>query len=62
MKHDFVGSKSGQKQTVKFLQNMVSKKTQQLPTPSQPDTVFIYCTFPLGRGGGVGRGVKKRKG
>jgi hypothetical protein len=46
---NFVGSKSGQKQSVKLLQNMVYSTIQH---PPQPPTVCIYCTFSLGRGGG----------
>ncbi len=47
-----VGSASGQKQSVKFLQNMVY--TAQFIPPSPPPqahTVCINCTFSLGRGG-----------
>jgi hypothetical protein len=49
---NFVGSESGQKQSVKLLQNMVYHTTQH-PPPQQPLTVCIYYTFTLGRGGGV---------
>ncbi len=45
-----VGSASGQKQSVKFLQNMVY--TAQFNPPPQTHTVCINCTFSLGRGGG----------
>ncbi len=55
----FVGSKSGQIQSVKRLQNMVSNKTQH-PHPSQPHTVCIYCTLTRGRGEG-GRRVKQER-
>ncbi len=44
-----VGSESGQKQSVKLLQNMVYNTTQN-PPPPQPHTVCIKCTFSLGRG------------
>ena len=50
-----VGSESGQKQSVKFLQNMVYN-TIQHPPPLPPTATHclycIYCTFSLGRGGG----------
>jgi hypothetical protein len=48
---NFLRSESGQIQCVKLLQNMVSN-TFQHPTPSQPHTVCICCTFAQGRGGG----------
>jgi hypothetical protein len=44
----FVGSESGQKQSVKLLQNMVYNTIQQTPPP-QPHTVHLV----LRRGGGV---------
>ncbi len=56
---NFVGSKSGQKQNVKLLQNMVYNTTQH-PPPPQPHTVCIYCTFILGRGEGRGGGVREK--
>ncbi len=43
-----VDSESGQKQSAKFLQNMVYSTIQ--PPPPQTHTVCIYCTFSLGRG------------
>ena len=43
-----VGSASGQKQSVKFLQNMVY--TAQFTPPPQTHTVCINSTFSLGRG------------
>jgi hypothetical protein len=46
---NFVGSESGQKQSVKLLQNMVYNTTQH---PPQPHTVCKYYTFTLGMGGG----------
>ncbi len=49
---NFVGSESGQKQSVKLLQNMIYNTTQHPPSPPQPQTVCKYCTFTLGRGGG----------
>jgi hypothetical protein len=50
---NLVGSSSGQKQSVKFLQNMVytAQFTSHLPPP-QTHTVCINSTFSLGRGGG----------
>ncbi len=49
-----VGSVSGQKQSIKFLQNMVSTAqfTPHPPPPPQTLTVCINSTFSLGRGGG----------
>jgi hypothetical protein len=58
----FVGSESGQEQSVKLLQNMVSNTTQQLPTPSQPHTVCTYCTLNLERGGGGGEPERRLEG
>jgi hypothetical protein len=46
----YVGSESGQKQSVKLLQNMVYNTIQH---PSHT-TVCIYCTFSLRRGEGGG--------
>jgi hypothetical protein len=48
---NLVGSASGQKQSVKFLQNMVytAQFTPSSPLP-QTHTVYINCTFSLGRG------------
>ncbi len=39
---NFVGSESGQTQSVKLPHNMVSNRTQHPPPPSQPLTVCIY--------------------
>jgi hypothetical protein len=50
----FVDSESGQKQSVKLLQNMVYS-TIQHPPPSQTHTVSVYTVHSLGRGGGEGR-------
>ena len=57
---NFVGSESGQKQSLNSLQNMVSNTTQHspLPLPASPHTV---CTFTLGRGEGWGE-VNQREG
>jgi hypothetical protein len=49
---NFVGSGSGQIQSIKLLQNMVSNRTPS-PAPSQPRTICIYCTLTQGREGGV---------
>jgi hypothetical protein len=59
---NFVGFKSGQKQSVKLLQNMVYNTTQHPSNPPQPHTAFIYCTFTLGRRGGVGEVREKVEG
>jgi hypothetical protein len=55
---NFVGFESGQKQSVKLLQNMVYNTTQHPPPPPpQPHTVCIY--FGKGeRGGGQREGRK----
>ncbi len=42
---NFVGSESGQKQSVKLLQNMVYS-TIQHPPPSHTHCLIIYCTEP----------------
>jgi hypothetical protein len=50
-----VGSESGQKQSVKLLQNMVCNTTHHPPPPTGTHCLYIlYCTFTLRRGGGVG--------
>jgi hypothetical protein len=51
-----VGSESGQKQSVKLLQNMVHSTFQHPPPPppTQAHTVCTYCTCSLGRGEGGG--------
>ncbi len=56
----FVGSESGQKQSVKLLQNMVYNTTQHHPFPPPTAThclYTVYCTFTLRRGGGGQRGA-----
>ncbi len=58
---NFLGSESGQKQSVKLLQNMVSNTAQHPLTPSQPHTVCIYLYFYFGKGGGGGE-VNQREG
>ncbi len=51
---NLVGSASVQKQSVKFLQNMIYRAqfNPQPPPPPQTLTVCINSTFSLGRGGG----------
>jgi hypothetical protein len=53
---NFVGSESGQKPSVKLLQNMVYNPTQHPPSPPpphpQPHTVLYYVYFGKGGGGG----------
>jgi hypothetical protein len=57
---NLVGPESGQKQSVKFLQNMVNSTIH--PPPPQTHIVCIYCTFSLERGGGkVSRGATAHK-
>jgi len=62
---NFVGSESGQKQSVKLLESMVYNTTQQPPpSPTVTHTVCIYCTFSLGRevgGQREGRGATMHK-
>jgi hypothetical protein len=49
---NFVGSESGQKQSVKLLQNMVYITIQHPPPPPQSHTLAVYTVhFSLGRGG-----------
>jgi hypothetical protein len=43
--NNFVGSESGQIQSVKLLQNMVSDRAQHPRTPSQPQYT-VYCSLP----------------
>ncbi len=50
-----VGSEPGQKQSVKFLQNMVYNTIHPPPPSDTHCTVCIYCTFSLGRGGRGGQ-------
>jgi hypothetical protein len=47
-----VGFASGQKQSVKFMQNMVYTEQFTPPPPPHTHTVCINSTFSLGRGGG----------
>ncbi len=51
---NFVGSESGQKQSVKLLLNMVSNTTQHPPPPlshTQSVQCIVYCTEKGGGGG-----------
>ncbi len=54
---NFVGSESGQIQSVKLLQNMVSNRNRHPSQPSQPQTV--YCTLTH-RWGGEGVEPERR--
>ncbi len=50
---NYVGSESGQKQSLKLLQNMVYSTIQHPPSPPPlPQTVCIYCLVWEGGGGG----------
>ncbi len=49
---NFLGSESGQIQSVKLLQNMVSNTTQHPPPPPRHTLSCIYCTLTQGWGGG----------
>jgi hypothetical protein len=49
LSNNFVGSESGQIQSVKLQQNMVSTPPPPPPNPSQPHTVCKYCIFTQGR-------------
>jgi hypothetical protein len=51
----FVGSESGQKQSVKLLQKMVYNTTQHPPPPHPTATHCLYILYVyFGKGGGVG--------
>ncbi len=52
---NFVGSESGQKQSVKLLQNMVSNTTQHHHPPATNCLYTVFCSWTLGRewGGGL---------
>jgi hypothetical protein len=57
---NFVGPESGQKQSVKLLQNMVFNTTQHLPPPL-PDKHCLYILyFDFGKGGSGGGYPKRR--
>ena len=51
---NFVGFESGQKQSVKLLQNMVYNTTQQ-PPPPHSHTRFVYTVHLPMEGGGEGQ-------
>ncbi len=56
LENNFVGSESGQKQSVKLLQNMVYNTTQN-PHPSATHFLYIlYVNFGKGGRGGGGQG------
>ncbi len=57
---NFVGSESGQKQSVKLLEYGL----QHNPTPPpQPHFLYnLYCAFTLGRGEGWGRSERRQRG
>jgi hypothetical protein len=60
---NFVGSESGQKQSIKLLQIMVSNTTQHPPQPPPSHTLSVYTVLWLWEGGGVGVGeVNQREG
>jgi hypothetical protein len=58
---NFVGSETGQKQSIKLLQIMVSNTTQHPPPPPPPYHTFSILYFGFGKGGGVGE-VNQREG
>jgi hypothetical protein len=51
--NNFVGSESGQKQSVKLLQNVVYNPTQHLPTATH--NLYILYVYFGGGGGGQSR-------
>jgi hypothetical protein len=55
----FLGSESGQIQSVKLVQNMISNTTQHPPPPSSHTLSILY--FDFGRGGG-GEEMNQREG
>ncbi len=55
---NFVGSESGQKQSVKPLQNMVYSTIQHPPPPTAPHTVCLYWVGILSPD--TGRGIDSR--
>ncbi len=57
---NFVGSKSGQIQSVKLLHNMVCNRTQR-PPPPQPHIIYICCTLERGEGEGRGRVIPEKR-
>jgi hypothetical protein len=50
----FVGFESGQKRETPAEYGIQHNSTPPPPPPQPHTTVCIYCTFALGRGGGVG--------
>jgi hypothetical protein len=61
---NFVGSESGQTQSVKHLQNMVYNTTQHHPTltPPHSHTLSVYTVCLLWKGAGVGEVREKVEG
>ncbi len=60
---NFVGSETGQKQSVKLLQNMVYNPTQHPPTLPPTATHCLYILYVyFGRGGGMGEIREKVEG
>jgi hypothetical protein len=60
---NFVGSESGQKQSVKLLQNMVYTTIQHPPiSPPQSHTLSVYTVHLVWGGGGVGQREGKVEG
>jgi hypothetical protein len=59
---NFVGPESGQKQSVKLLQNKASNRTQH-PPPPPSHTLSVYCIlyFDIGKGGKGGRVEPERR-
>ncbi len=56
---NFVGSESGQKQSVNLLQNMVHSTFQHPPSPPPTVTHCLYTVLYIGKGGG-GRRSERR--
>ncbi len=56
----FVGSESGQIESVKLMQNMVSSRSQH-PPPPPSHTLSVYIVFDTGKGGGGGE-LNQREG
>ncbi len=60
---NFVGSDSGQKQSVKHLQNMVYNTTQHPPSLTATNCLYVYITYVyFGMGGGMGEVREKVEG
>jgi hypothetical protein len=59
---NFVGSESGQIQSVKLLQNMVSNTTQHPPPPPSLYISMYILYFDFGKGGGGCGGEQELEG